>query len=59
MLYGPIALECFQGPRKVARLLGIDAALATALVVIGLGVECWHDVQEFWIRLTWPMAAFP
>jgi len=33
--------------------------LATALVVIGLVVEYWHDVQEFWVRLTWPMASFP
>src|ERR1700689_5801593 len=38
---------------------GLMLLLATAVVVIGLVVEYWHDVQEFWMRLTWPMAAFP
>ena len=38
---------------------GLMLLLATALVVIGLVVEYWHDVQEFWMRLSWPMAAFP
>jgi hypothetical protein len=38
---------------------GLMLLFATALVVIGLVVEYWHDVQEFWMRLTWPMASFP
>jgi hypothetical protein len=38
---------------------GLMLLLATALVVIGLVIEYWHDVQEFWVRLTWPMASFP
>ncbi len=38
---------------------GLILLLATALVVIGLVVEYWHDVQEFWVRRTWPMASFP
>jgi len=38
---------------------GLMLLLATALVVIGLVVEYWHDVQDFWVRLTWPMASFP
>jgi hypothetical protein len=38
---------------------GLMLLLATALVVTGLVIEYWHDVQEFWMRLTWPMASFP
>ncbi|HME34965.1 MAG TPA: hypothetical protein VKF84_06980 [Candidatus Sulfotelmatobacter sp.] len=38
---------------------GLMLLFFTALVVVGLVVEYWHDVQEFWTRLTWPMASFP
>ncbi len=38
---------------------GLVLLLATALVVIGLVVEYWHDAKEFWIIVRWPMAAFP
>jgi hypothetical protein len=38
---------------------GLLLLAATAFVVIGLVVEYWHDVKEFWIIVHWPMAAFP
>jgi hypothetical protein len=38
---------------------GLLLLLSTAVVVLGLVVEYWHDVKEFWIIVRWPMAAFP
>jgi hypothetical protein len=54
------ALESISKAREESLdFWGLMLLLATALVVIGLVVEYWHDVQEFWVRLTWPMASFP
>jgi multidrug efflux pump subunit AcrA (membrane-fusion protein) len=38
---------------------GLLLLLSTAVVVFGLVVEYWHDVEEFWLIAHWPMAAFP
>jgi hypothetical protein len=38
---------------------GLLLLLSTAVVVLGLTVEYWHDVKEFWAVVRWPMASFP
>src|ERR1039457_380834 len=38
---------------------GVMLLLATALVVVGLVAEYWHDINKFWMLLRWPMALFP
>ena len=32
---------------------------ATCLVVIGLVLEYWHEIKDFWVHVRWPIAAFP
>src|ERR1035441_9373873 len=40
-------------------LLGVMLLAATCLVVIGLVLEYWHEIKDFWVYWRWPMAAFP
>jgi len=37
----------------------VIALAATLLVVVGLVLEYWHEIKEFWEHVRWPMAAFP
>jgi len=38
---------------------GLLLLVATAVVVVGLIIEYWHDVKEFWVICRWPMVSFP
>ena len=38
---------------------GLLLLLSTAVVVFGLVVEYWHEIEEFWVIVHWPMASFP
>ena len=38
---------------------GAMLLVATLVVVIGLVLEYWHEVKEFWVHVSWPMATFP